>query len=137
VRYKRAGHISEPDIFRRDATPNLLHLPHHQLIIDSLPIESRITLALDALKKTPKLSLRDTAQIYHILPSTLSDRRASRPTRRDIPANSRKLTDLEEQTIIQYIVKLYSRIFHPRLYYMEDMANRLLRERDAPPIGKL
>ena len=96
VRYKRAGHISEPDIFRRDATPNLLHLLHYQLIMDSLPVESRITLALDALKKTPKLSLRDAAQIYHIPPSTLSDRRAGRPARRDIPANSRKLTDLEE-----------------------------------------
>ena len=100
MRYKRAGHISEPDIFRRDATPNLLHLPHYQLIIDSLLVESRITLALDALKKTLKLSLRDIAQIYHILPLTLSDRRASRPIRRDIPANLRKLTDLEEQTIV-------------------------------------
>jgi len=105
--------------------------------MDSLPVESRITLALDALKKTPKLSLRDAAQIYHIPPSTLSDRRAGRPARRDIPANSRKLTDLEEQTIVQYIVELCSRAFHPRLCYVEDMANRLLRERDAPPVGKL
>ena len=40
------------------------------------------------------------------------------------------------QTIIQYIVKLYTRAFYPRLCYVEDMANRLLRERDAPPVGK-
>jgi len=66
---------------------------------------------------------------------TLSARRDGRPTRRDIPANSRKLTDLEEKTIIQYIIKLYARAFHPRLSYVEDIANRLLRERNAPPIG--
>ena len=105
--------------------------------MDSLPVESRITLALEALKKTPKLSLRDAAQIYHIPPSTLSNRRASRLIRRDIPANLRKLTDLEEQTIVQYIVELYIRAFYPRLCYVEDMANRLLRERDAPLISKL
>jgi len=103
--------------------------------MDSLPKESRLTLAIEALKNNPKLTLRCAATIYNVPPMTLSARRDGRPTRRDIPANSRKLTDLEEKTIVQYIIKLYTRAFHPRLSYVKDIANRLLRERDAPPVG--
>ena len=100
--------------------------------MDSFPVESRIILAFRAMEKNPKLSLRSVATIYKVPPMTLSDRRASKPARRDTLVNSRKLTDLEEQTIVQYIIELYARVFHPRLSYMEDMANRLLRERGAP-----
>ena len=99
--------------------------------------EAREILALEALRKNPKLRLSTAAQVYSIPYNTLRDRRAGRPARRDIPANSRKLTDLEENTIVQYIVELCARAFRPRLCYVEDMANRLLRERDAPPVGKL
>ena len=98
--------------------------------------EAQLVLALNALQKDPNLKVTTAAKIYTVNRSTLRQRRAGRPTRRDIPANSRKLTDLEEQTIIRYIVKLYTRAFYPRLYYMEDIANRLLRERNAPPVGK-
>lgn len=58
-----------------------------------------------------------------MLASTLCDRRAGRPTRRDILANLRNLTNLEEQTIVQYVVKLYTRAFPPRLGSVEDIAN--------------
>jgi len=54
---------------------------------------------------------------------TLTRRRDSKPVRYNILANSRKLTDLKEKTIIQYIIKLYIRTFHPRLYYVENIAN--------------
>jgi hypothetical protein len=50
----------------------------------------------------------------------------------DIIANSRKLSDLEEHTIVQYILDLDSQGFSPRLRGVEDMANRLLAE---PPVG--
>jgi len=98
--------------------------------------EARVILALEALQRDKKLSLRATAKLYNVSTSTLSDRRAGRPTRRDIPANSRNLTDLKEQTIVQYITKLSARAFPPRLRSIEDMANHLRRERDAPPVGK-
>ncbi len=99
--------------------------------------EAQLNLALKALEKDPKLRLSAAAKIYSVPYTTLYNRRVGRPSRRDIPANSRKLTDLEECTIIQYITELCTRIFPPRLRFMEDMANRLLRERDAPPVGKL
>jgi len=98
--------------------------------------EAKIILALQALEKDEKLSVRATAKIYRVARKTLGHRRAGKPTRRDIPANSRNLTDLEEQTIVQYVVELYTRAFPPRLGGIEDIANQLLHVRDAPPIGK-
>jgi len=94
-------------------------------------------LALEAIKDNPKIGIRAAAKLYNVPASTLCRRRGGQPARRDIPVNSRKLTDLEEKTIVQYVLKLYTRAFPPRLYSMEDIANQLLRVRDAPPIGQL
>jgi hypothetical protein len=77
--------------------------------------EARITLALEALKNDHTLSLRAATKIYSVSPATLMRRRDGRPARRDIPANSRKLTDLEEKAIVQYVIELSTRAFPPRL----------------------
>ena len=98
--------------------------------------ETRVILAIEALGNYKKLSLRAVAKLCNVPESTLCDRRAGRPARRDIPANSRNLTDLEEQTIVQYVVELYTRAFPPRLGGVEDMAIQLLRARYAPSVGK-
>ena len=81
--------------------------------------------------------MRAEAEIYGVARKTLGRRRAGKPARRDIPANLRKLTDLKELTIVQYILELDARAFPPRLCGVEDMANHLLRTRGAPPVGKL
>ena len=62
--------------------------------------EARLLLALQALQDDKNLSLRKAAEIYDVDYTTLFHRRAGRLARRDIPANLRKLTDLEEKTII-------------------------------------
>jgi hypothetical protein len=46
------------------------------------------------------------------------------------------LTDLEEETIVRYILDLDWRSFPPRLRDVEDMANKLLADRDGPAVGK-
>jgi len=97
--------------------------------------EARVNLALGAIQMDPDLSIRAAGEIYNVNKNTLRNRRDGKPARRDVPANSRKLTDLEEKTIVRYILELCARAFHPRLSYVEDMANRLLRERDTPPVG--
>ena len=99
--------------------------------------ESRIILTLEALKNNNTLSLRATAKTYSVSAATLLRRRDGKPTRRDSPVNSKKLTQTEEEAIIRYILKLATRSFPPRLYSIEDIANQLLHVRDAPPIGKL
>ena len=62
--------------------------------------ESKIILALQALQNTPKLSLRHTAKVYNVPFTTLRNRKRGKQPRCDIMANSRKLSDLEEQTIV-------------------------------------
>ena len=98
--------------------------------------EARVILALEAIKSNPEIGIRAAAKLYNVPASTLCRRRGGQPARRDIPANSRNLTDLEEKTIVQYVVELYTRAFPPRLCGVEDIANHLLRVRDAPPVGK-
>ena len=97
--------------------------------------ENRIILALQAIKSDPTLSIRSVAKIYAIDFSTLARRMRGQLSRRDILPPCRKLTNLEESTIIQYIIDLDARSFPPQLCGVQDMANRLLADRDAPPVG--
>ena len=98
--------------------------------------EAKITLALQALQNDEKLSVRAAAEIYGVARKTLGRRRAGKPARRDTTPKSRRLTDSEEEAIVRYVLELVTRSFPPRLCGVEDMANQLLRVRDAPPVGK-
>ena len=99
--------------------------------------EAKITLALQALQNDEKLSVRAAAEIYGVARKTLGRRRAGKPARRDTTPKSRRLTYSEEEAIVRYVLELVTRSFPPRLCGVEDMANQLLRVRDAPPVGKL
>ena len=99
--------------------------------------ESRVILALQALQNDRSLSVLAAAKIYNVNRMTLTRRRAGQSARRDTTPNSKKLTKSEEEAIVQYILELDARSFPPRLYGIEDIANQLLRVRDAPPVGKL
>jgi hypothetical protein len=69
--------------------------------MEPLPKESRKILALQALKDDPRLSVRKAATIYEIPETSLRHRRAGMQPRRDVPANLRKLTDLEEKVLLE------------------------------------
>jgi hypothetical protein len=88
--------------------------------------EDRVLMAVQAIQKDPLLSISAVAKIYNASRTTISQRLRGRTSRRDISANSRKLTDSEEKVIVQYIIDLDSRAFPPRLSGVEDMANLLL-----------
>jgi len=103
----------------------------------SLSYEDRVVLALEAVQNSKNLSIRAAAELYNVQRATLQNRRDGKPARRDTSANSKKLTQSEEEAIVQYVIELSARAFPPRLCGVEDMANQLLRERDAPPVGKL
>ncbi|TVY62381.1 hypothetical protein Focb16_v004163 [Fusarium oxysporum f. sp. cubense] len=98
--------------------------------------ESQIVLALQAYQADPKLSLRRAVKIYDVSFDALNRRHHGIPARSDCIPNSRKLDDLEEQVMVQYILDLDSRGFPPRHRDVEEMANRLLADRDASPVGK-
>ena len=98
--------------------------------------EANILLALQAYRNDPKLSLRRAAKIYQVKYSTLFDRENGVTSRCDWIPKSRKLSDLEEQIIVQFILDLDSRGFPPRLRGVEGIANWLLcwaGEQAKPP----
>jgi len=100
VHDKRVARISESRVFQHNT-----HLPPLQQILPQPTMENpskeaRILLDLQAIKNNNKLSIAAASHHYDVPPSTLCDRHDGKPARRDTPANSRKLTDLEEQTIV-------------------------------------
>src|SRR5664279_5563175 len=98
--------------------------------------ESLMILALQALETDPKLSVRKAAQIYKVSYVTLSRRRKGTLSRAETIVKSRKLSDLEEKTIVRRLLDLDSQGFPVRIGGVEEMANLLRRERDASPVGK-
>jgi hypothetical protein len=66
--------------------------------------EAKILLALQVLQNNPKLSLRRATTIYQVPFSTLRRCRNDIESRRDSIPSSHRLTDLEEQIIVQFIL---------------------------------
>jgi hypothetical protein len=97
--------------------------------------ERQVNLALQAMQNDPGLSARAAGKIYSVNHEKLCRRRRGIQPRRDNPANSRKLTDLEESVIAHHIFDLAIKGFSPRISVVEDMASRLLATRDAPRVG--
>jgi hypothetical protein len=104
--------------------------------IELLPREDRIILAIQAMKSNALLSQRRAAAMFNIQESTLRRRRAGKTSRRDISANSSRLSRSEEEVIIQYIRKLDERGFAPTLSYVREMANQLLAARGGNQVGE-
>ena len=96
---------------------------------------SNIFLAIQALENDPKLSVRKAAALYNVSRTTLTCRRNGRCPRTDKSANSLKLTILEEEAIVKRALELDAQGFPVRISGVEDMANRLLRDRNASSVG--
>ena len=90
--------------------------------------EARTLLALQALQNNPKLSVRRAATLYRVDERRLRRRKQGIQSRCDWIPQSRRLSNLEEQIIIQFILDLDSRGFPPRLCSMKEMADQLLTD---------
>ena len=60
-----------------------------------------------------------------------------RPPRPVYRPKGHKLTELEEEVIVQKILDMDTRGFTPRLASVEDMANFILKSRGGKCVGKL
>jgi hypothetical protein len=97
--------------------------------------EARIILAIEALQTCKSLNRRSASILYKVPYSTLTDRMAGRPSRRETKDNSLKLTELEEEVIIRNILDMDARGFAPRPASVEDMANYILESRGGKRVG--
>jgi hypothetical protein len=98
--------------------------------------EADILLAISAIDRGQIQSINRAATTYNVPQSTLSDRLAGKPARGDCQPNSKKLTKLEEEAIVEHILDLDSRGFPPSLDAVRHMADKLLDERGAGKVGK-
>ncbi len=62
---------------------------------------------------------------------------AGQTYRPETKPNYYKLNDLEEETLVRYILNLDIRGFAPRLASIEDIANYILESRGGKYVGKL
>ena len=95
--------------------------------MESTSTDARILLAIEAIEQDKELSVRQAATIYKVNRATLQNRMNGRRARQDVRANSMKLTELEEDAVLRYILELDTRGFPPRLADVGDMANILLK----------
>jgi hypothetical protein len=101
--------------------------------------EGLILLAIQAFKSGQKKSIYAAATAYGVPDKTLRRRIAGTQSRRDCQPNSKKLTENEEEAIIEHIIELDQRGFSPSYAGVADMANYLLAARGgstAATVGK-
>jgi hypothetical protein len=75
--------------------------------------EAQINLAMEAVRSSSKMSTRRAAILYEVPRSTLTYRLAGRNPRNETKANCHKLTEVEEEVIVRYILDLDTRGFAP------------------------
>jgi hypothetical protein len=95
--------------------------------------EGKILLALSDIKDGRISSLRAAAKLYEIPFSTLQARADGRTARVDKRPNRYKLTQLEEDSLVEWIISMDSRGAAPRPSTVRDMANILLAARGTTP----
>ncbi len=101
----------------------------------SISNEYQLQLILQAFEKNFQLNIRKAVRLYNVLYTTLSIRINGVSTCANTMINSRKLTMLEEEVIVQEILDLDLRRFPLWIYDIENIANRLLTICDAIYIG--
>jgi hypothetical protein len=106
--------------------------PHAQTIHK----EAKVILAISAIDRRQIRSVQRAASTFYCPRTTVRRRRAGTAARSDCQPNSKKLSKLEEESIVSYIVELDSRGFSPRLGAVRDMADKLLAARGAEQVGQ-
>jgi hypothetical protein len=99
----------------------------------SIEQEGRILLAIKAIKNQEITSIREAARRFEVPHSTLYDRLRGYQFRRESRANGHKLTEIEEKSLLEWILSMDLRGNPPGPSLARDMANLLLASRGTTP----
>jgi len=132
------GHTAEwatpTEMARVVATPHFqpptMPAIRSQKSLDAEHQEGRIQLALHAYKKGDFSSIHTAASAFQIPRNTLTRRLAGTPQRATLRANSHKLTEMEEQSFINWIYSMDSHRLVPKKQTVYKIANLLLAKRE-------
>jgi hypothetical protein len=75
--------------------------------------EARIIMAMEAIQTSKKMSCRAAAKLYNVPETTLRARMTGRPSRLDTRPKIQKLTELEEEVIVRFILDWIQEGLHP------------------------
>ena len=98
--------------------------------------EGDIYLAITDITSKQIQSERRAAAVYTVPRLTLQDQRAGRRPRHDCEPNSKRLTKLEEEAIVIRVLDQSNRGLPCLKADVQDMADKLLKERGSKPTGK-
>ena len=101
--------------------------------------EGKVLLALSDLQNDRVKSIRAAGKLYDIPDRTLAARASGRAARVDKRPSGHKLTQLEEDSLTEWILSMDSRGAAPRPATIGEMANILLAARGSQPpltVGK-
>ena len=115
VFHRRAVHPGEPSTLpsqHHEITDSTMSLPTNA---QSIPKETRIQLTIQAIERGQIHTERHAITTYQVPRSTLRDRRARKTPRVKTRPNLMKLTAIEEEVIIKYILDLNARGYSPSL----------------------
>jgi hypothetical protein len=91
--------------------------------------EGRLLLALQAYQKGQISSIRKAASLYDVPRKTLQYRANGRVARADTRANRHKLTTIEEEVLVRWILSMDERGYPLRISAVRDAARLLLAQR--------
>ena len=98
--------------------------------------EGRILLAISDFQNGKISKIAQAAKIYNIPRTTLRDRLHGTQQRSLIRANSHKLTQFEEESLVKWVLDLDRRGLPPRHSLVREMANHLLSQHGTQQIGE-
>ena len=100
-------------------------------------LEGRIELALQAYRRKQFSSIRSAASAYDIPRNTLGYRLRGTPSRSNSISPRLKLTQIEEDTLVQWILSMDTRGISPTQALVKETAELLLAERIHYILAKL
>ena len=98
--------------------------------------EGALYLAIQATQSTSPDTVNYASKAFGVPRSTLRDRRAGKLARRDCEANLKKLTKVEEEAIVNRILKLNAQGKGLIRTIVQDIANNLLTARSKGPVSR-
>jgi len=99
------------------------------------PNEGSILLAISAFQSGQCASMSAAAKTYKVPKTTLIHRIKGRPAREDFKPHNRRMSTIEEEVIVQNILKLDAQGLSPTISLVKDMADSICKTRGGPPVG--
>jgi hypothetical protein len=96
---------------------------------------SRVDLAISAMRDTPTLSRRRAARIYGCTTNTIRNRMLGVPARGSKPTKQQNLLPGEESALVAHILRLDEQGFAPRKDQIKQAASDILAKRGKEPVG--